>query len=120
MTTDTSKADKRGVEYMYIDYNTWLSRPILVGDPPKEHEVEYVHLDLFDAMQARHVSMAEAENERLRSSLHGLANWTDALLTAIHDTSCDPDDPEAWGEVIMGAAMFLEAARAALERKEGM
>lgn len=53
MTTDTSTADKRGVEYMYIDYSTWLSRPILVGDKPKPHEVEYVRHDELKAMEAR-------------------------------------------------------------------
>lgn len=93
MTTDTSTADKRGVEYMYIDYSTWLSRPILVGDKPNPYEVEYVRHDELKAMQAR-AEKAEAENERLRNELGMIAfSDLDAVEARAH-------------------------ARAALERKE--
>lgn len=68
MTCDTSTADKRGVEYMYIDYSTWLSRPILVGDRPKPHEVEYVRHDELKAMRAR-AEKAEVNEGELRRQL---------------------------------------------------
>ena len=45
----------------------------------------------------------------------GCANWCDALLEMVRSTSCEPDDPEAFDEVLMGAQMFLAAYRAARE-----
>jgi len=55
-----------------------------------------------------------ADNARLRGACEGAVNWLDALAEQINATSCDPDDPEAFDEVLMGAGMFLANARAAL------
>jgi len=44
----------------------------------------------------------------------GCANWCDALIEAVNDASVEPEDPEAFGEVVMGAQMFLAAYHKAL------
>ena len=43
----------------------------------------------------------------------GCANWCDALIEIVHKTSCEPDDPEEFDEVLMGAQLFLAAYRRA-------
>ena len=50
--------------------------------------------------------------------LEGAANWLDALITLVQDTSCNPDDPEAFDEVMLCAQMQLAAARRAIEVAE--
>ena len=56
-----------------------------------------------------------AERDRLRGACEGAVNWLDALLHQVQATSCEPDDPEAFDEVLMGAGVFMEKARAALK-----
>ena len=57
-----------------------------------------------------------ASGKRVRAVLEGAVNWLDALLTLVQETSCDPDDPEAFDEVVMAAGMWLSSARAEIER----
>ena len=57
-----------------------------------------------------------ASGKRVRAVLEGAVNGLDALLTLVQETSCDPDDPEAFDEVVMAAGMWLSSARAEIER----
>ena len=68
------------------------------------------------AMQAAadRIEQLTAERDLLRGACEGAVNWLDALLHQVQSTSCEPDDPEAFDEVLMGAGMFMEKARAAL------
>lgn len=54
-----------------------------------------------------------------RGDLEGAVNWLDALISQVDATSCDPDDPEAFDEVLMGARAWLSRGRAALAALEG-
>jgi len=51
----------------------------------------------------------------LRGACEGAVNWLDALLHQVQATSCEPDDPEAFDEVLMGAGLWLHNARAVLK-----
>ena len=62
----------------------------------------------------QHSDFSEEENKALRGVLEGVTNWCEALIEMVHNTSVDPDDPEAFGEVMLGARLFADRARAAL------
>lgn len=66
-------------------------------------------------VRAAALTAALDENERLRGETKGLANWADAALEQIEATSCAPDDPEAWDEVMLALQMWIARSRAALK-----
>lgn len=49
--------------------------------------------------------------DQLLAKTEGVANWAKALLELVENTDCNPDDPDEFNEVLMGASMFLTAYR---------
>jgi len=101
MTIDTAKERER----VYSDLKV-SPFPVQISD-------YFAALDVIDAK--------DAGIERLRATvvvLKGAVNWLDALLELIEETSCDPDDPERFDEVVAGAALFGRSARAALSERK--
>ena len=99
-------------------------QPAHVNETPKREHVPDDVLTLtaerdrlavaVDAVMADRARIT-AERERLRGACEGAVNWLDALLHQVQATSCEPDDPKAFDEVLMGADLWLHNARAALK-----
>lgn len=51
------------------------------------------------------------EMEAALLAAEGCANWCDALIEMVQATSCEPDDPKAFDEVLLGAQQFLTTYR---------
>lgn len=62
--------------------------------------------------------MYQAEIARMREALEGAKNWLSALLVLIEETSCSPDDEDAFDEVVLAATMALGQAGRALKEGE--
>ena len=84
------------------------------GEVPIDKEIAII----LNAVVSGELTRADlcASGKRVRAVLEGAVNWLDALLTLVQETSCDPDDPEAFDEVVMAAGMWLSSARAEIER----
>lgn len=54
--------------------------------------------------------------DELYTKSDALANWAEALLELITNTDCNPDDPDEFDEVIMGAGMFLQSYRETVKK----
>lgn len=63
---------------------------------------------------AQKIKRLECRVGEILSASEGLANWCDALIEMVLDTSCSPDDPQAFDEVVMGAQTFLHRYRKAV------
>lgn len=74
---------------LYADYES----AGMVGKPTK-YVREDLHLAIIDA---------------ITKNTKGVANWLDAVLELIQATSCEPDNPDDFDEVLMCAGMQLEA-----------
>ena len=47
----------------------------------------------------------DEEQEELLGIIEGLVNWIDALQTLIDDTDCNPDDEDAFDEILLCSAL---------------
>lgn len=71
---------------------------------PDKKEQEYIRADQVQA---------------LMGEFKGLEAWAAALRELIEDTSCDPDDPDAFDEILLCFDLQMQSAQKALAPFEG-